>query len=195
MICPECGSLYIEIYKHSATGASAGPELPDAIGEYTDAIGEYTYECQRCGHEFTEDELNELDRTLEYIQMCLKAKEIQDSHFFGVGDNFYAKNKGVHVVKEVKRDLLLTELDAYQIENCYWIPTKSQLRNEIKKFISDVDLLFDQFCNDKSRTWHYPNLKIYFDTEDKRLLALFMAERYKEFWIKTKKEWMKDPNF
>lgn len=50
MICLECGSLNIEIYKHSATGASAGPEFPHAIGEYT-------YECQNCGHEFTEDEL------------------------------------------------------------------------------------------------------------------------------------------
>jgi hypothetical protein len=50
MICLECGSLNLEIYDHPATGASADPKLPDAIRKYT-------YECQNCGHEFTENEL------------------------------------------------------------------------------------------------------------------------------------------
>lgn len=136
-----------------------------------------------------------MDRTMEYIQMCLKAKEIKDYHFFSLGDNFYVGKKGIHVVKDLKIDLLLTELEAYPTEECYWMPTKNQLGDEIEKFISDVDNLFNQFRSDKSKTWHYPRPDIYFSTDEQRLLALFMAEKYKKFWNKTKKIWVKDPKF
>ncbi len=186
--CPECGSENIEPYRHSAVGASIDSEKPSAKGPIS-------YECRNCGYEFTEENLNGSDRTAEYIQMCSNATELTDHHFFEPDDNFYVKNEVIHVVKDVKRDLLLTEVDAYPTEECYWIPTKSQLSNKLDKFIDDPDLLFEQFCNDKSRTWHYPHPKIYFTSDEKRWLALFMAERYKKFWNKTKKIWVKDPDF
>lgn len=49
--CPKCESDKLETFNHSKVGSSEKGKLPNAKGPVT-------YECQNCGYEFTEDELN-----------------------------------------------------------------------------------------------------------------------------------------
>jgi len=135
-----------------------------------------------------------MDKSKEYIQMGIKAKELQDFHRFGEGDYFYFSKIGIKVVKSMQGEYLLSDdIHKYPMVDCYWLPNKEQLKEKISKFISDVEYLYSQFCHDRKRTWKYPPPIRYFRTDEQRLLALFMAERYKKFWIKE--EWIKDENF
>lgn len=135
-----------------------------------------------------------MDKSKEYIQMCIKAKELQDFHGFGEGDYFYFPKIGIKVVKSMQGEHLLSDdIHKYPMEDCYWLPNKEQLKEKISEFIRDVEYLYSQFCHDRTRTWKYPPPIRYFRTDEQRLLALFMAERYKKFWIKE--EWIKDENF
>jgi len=135
-----------------------------------------------------------MDKSKKYIQMCIKTKDIQGSRFFSAGDYFYIPDKEIKVVRSVQGEHLISDdIHKYPMEECYWLPNKEQLKEEISEFISDVEYLYSQFCHDRTRTWKYPPPIRYFRTDEQRLLALLMAERYRKFWIKE--EWIKDENF
>lgn len=133
---------------------------------------------------------------LEYINMCRKAKDIQDYHFFQSGNIFFhIPTRRKHTVIQIRNELLCTELDALPINECIWLPTQEQLKEKIGEFVADVDDLFKQFCEDQSRTWLYPRPRVYFRSDEQRLLALLMAERFKKFWNKTRKDWFLKEDF
>jgi len=135
-----------------------------------------------------------MDKSKKYIQMSIKAKELQDFHVFDEGDYFYFPKIGINVVKSMQGEYLLSDdIHKYLMEDCCWLPNKKQLKEKISEFISDVESLYRQFCHNRTRTWKYPPPIRYFRTDEQRLLALFMAERFKKFWIKE--EWVKDENF
>jgi hypothetical protein len=131
--------------------------------------------------------------TATYIEMCRKAKMLQDLHIFKENDLFYSPSKRIEKLARYLNNKLVSTLgDLYSIEECYWLPTIEQIKEMFQEFLDDPDILYQKFLNDKNGAWKYPWPQIYFRSEEERWLALYIAERLKLFWHMTIKEWFNE---
>ena len=134
--------------------------------------------------------------TAMYIEMCRKAKMLQDLHAFTKNDVFFSPPIKIEKFETFFNNKLSSTIgNLYSIDKCFWLPTIEQIKKMFQDFLDDPDTLYKKFLNDKSRVWKYPWPQIYFRSEEVRWLALYVAERFNLFWDITKKEWLEEKEF
>lgn len=129
-----------------------------------------------------------------YINMCNKAKEIQESHIFKEGDCFYHPREGVLEASKIRHDRIVATPEREvncPISECTWLPTEEDLR-KIAEIINLTSESLEIFLEDTSGTFIYgPSPRIYFRRPEDQWLAYYMIERYEKMWSIQDQEWKK----
>lgn len=130
----------------------------------------------------------------QYIKMCEKAKEIQESHIFREGDCFYHPKEGVLEVLKIRNERITATPEREvncPISECTWLPTEEELRN-IAEIISLTPESLGTFLEDTSGTYIYrPKPGIYFRMPEDQWLAYYMIEGYEKMWSIQDQKWKK----
>ena len=128
-----------------------------------------------------------MDLSSKYIEMCVKAEELQSEWKPREGD-FYAEFAGM------KKDILVgiavfhksKELDPSYLQ--IWLPRQDQLQEMIPDGLAWKHVLFDEWIREQKGNWLTGDIKG-FESFEQLWLAFVMWIRYRKVWDNERKEW------
>lgn len=115
-----------------------------------------------------------MDTSKEYIEMCRKAREIQNLRGNDEGD-FYQDGSFVRIANEPCSD------DCYHTlvyDGCVWLPRQDQLIEMLNMFWMDAWISCFQYAQEQS--WN-------FGSQEQVWLSFVMATKFNKSW--TGKNW------